>query len=58
MKHKVVYTRSKTLDAEMLFAQLDKNTGEFPEDVLNDAIDQRELIVPLLLEELRCALKE
>ena len=43
------------MDAEMLFAQLDKNTGEFPEDVLNDAIDQRELIVPLLLEELRCA---
>ncbi len=43
------------MDAETLFAQLEFNTGEFPEDVLADAIDQRESIVPLLLEELRCA---
>lgn len=43
------------MDAETLFAQLEFNTGEFSEDVLADAIDQRESIVPLLLEELRCA---
>jgi hypothetical protein len=43
------------MDAETLFAQLEFNTGEFPEDVLAGAIDQETSIVPLLLEELRCA---
>ena len=43
------------MDAETLFSQLEFNTGQFPEDVLNDAIDQWASIAPLLLEELRSA---
>jgi hypothetical protein len=43
------------MDAKALFSQLEFTTGEFPEDVLKDAIDQQASIVPLLLEELRCA---
>jgi hypothetical protein len=47
--------RIKSMDAETLFSQLEFNTGQFPEDVLNDAIDQWASIAPLLLEELRSA---
>ena len=43
------------MDAQTLFSQLEFNTGQFPEDVLNDAIDQWASIAPLLLEELRSA---
>ena len=43
------------MDARALFSQLEFISGEFPEDVLVDAIDQRESILPLLLEELRRA---
>ena len=34
------------MDAETLFAQLEFNTGEFPEHVLAGAIDQKTSIVP------------
>ena len=43
------------MDAEALFSQLEFNTGEFPEDILTEAIDQHGSIIPLLLEELRRA---
>ena len=43
------------MDAETLFAKLEFNTGEFPEKVLNAAVEQRTSIVPMLLDELRCA---
>ncbi len=43
------------MDAESLFRELEFNTGEFPEDILNAAVEQRASIVPLLLEELRRA---
>ena len=43
------------MDAETLFSQLEFNTGDFPEDVLVDAMDQQASILPLFLEELRCA---
>ena len=46
------------MDAEALFSQLEFNTGEFPEDTLTDAVDQRVSIVPLLLEELRRAVAD
>jgi len=45
----------KSMDAEILFSQIEFNTGDFPADVLMDAMDQRASILPLLLEELRCA---
>jgi hypothetical protein len=45
----------KSMDAEALFSQLEFNTGEFPEDILTEAIDQHGSIIPLLLEELRRA---
>ena len=45
------------MDAEALFSQLEFNTGEFPEDILTEAIDQHGSIIPLLLEELRELLK-
>jgi hypothetical protein len=31
------------------------NTGEFPEEILAEAVEQRDSIIPLLLEELRRA---
>ena len=43
------------MDAETLFSQLEFNSGQFPEDVLGDAIDQWASIAPLMLDELRCA---
>ena len=36
------------MDAEALFSQLEFNTGEFPEDILTEAIDQHGSIIPLL----------
>ena len=44
-----------TVDTEILFTKLEFNTGEFPEDALAEAVYQHGLIIPLLLEELRCA---
>lgn len=41
------------MDAAALFSQLEFNTGEFPEDFLAEAVEQRGAIIPLLLEELR-----
>ena len=43
------------MDTKNLFTELELNTGEFPEDILTEAVDQRGSIIPLLLEELRCA---
>ena len=43
------------MDVETLFSQLEFNTGELPEDALVDAMDQQASILPLFLEELRCA---
>ena len=43
------------MDTQTLFTELELNTGEFPEDTLAEAVDQRRSIVPLLLEELRRA---
>lgn len=41
------------MDAQTLFNRLEFNTGEFPSEILTDALAHREIIVPLLLEELR-----
>lgn len=46
-------TEKKPMDVQSVFAQLEFNTGDFPGDILTDAIAQQEAIVPLLLEELR-----
>jgi hypothetical protein len=43
------------VDTEILFTKLEFNTGEFPEDILAEAVDQHRSIIPLLLEELRRA---
>lgn len=43
------------MDTEILFTKLEFNTGEFPGDVLAEAVDQHRSIMPLLLEELRRA---
>ncbi len=43
------------MDTETLFTELEFNTGEFPEDILTEAVYQRGTIIPLLLEELRRA---
>ena len=43
------------MNAEALFSQLEFNTGEFPEEILTEAVEQRDSIIPLLLEELRRA---
>jgi hypothetical protein len=43
------------MDVETLFSQLEFNSGELPEDALVDAMDQQASILPLFLEELRCA---
>jgi hypothetical protein len=43
------------MDVEHLFARLAYITGEFPVNILTEAVEQRESITPLLLEELRRA---
>lgn len=43
------------MDTQTLFTELEFNAGKFPEDILNEAVDQHESIIPLLLEELRRA---
>jgi len=43
------------VDTEILFTKLEFNRGEFPEDILAEAVDQHGAIIPLLLEELRLA---
>ena len=46
------------MNAETLFSQLEFNTGEFPEEILAEVVDQRDSIIPLLLDELRGAFAE
>lgn len=43
------------MDTQTLFTELEFNTGKLPEDILAEAVDQHDSIIPLLLEELRRA---
>lgn len=36
------------MDTQTLFAELEFNKGKFPEDILNEAVDQHESIIPVV----------